>query len=379
MPGPTTSHQGRSSWHLRNGCRYFREAWAHLRNVEWTIEPKRIGSATHVLIAVPTPITEERAVDNTNLKAALRTVKRNGQVGATIVIESSIAVGMTRELLAPVMKSRSFRGGISPERVDLGRQTLVMNVIPKIISGLDDVTPWSLQSIRELYSLAFSTLIPTSSPEVAEMTKLYENCQRIIAISFANKVAHACVWVGINPYEVSQAAATKPFGYLSITPGIEVGGHCIPVNPHYLCSAGSLSLLEAATAATERRPVEIGDRLMAGLLRRKPGYGSKAPRVLIVGAAFKPGESLIENSPGLALMYRLQSHWDVPCWWYDPLVDQEASIIRGTRLGEYHWTTQIMERLDLIIFAMRQSKVNWRALDGLVKPQVEVFCSLQSR
>src|SRR5689334_22988679 len=100
-----------------------------------------------------------------------------------------------------------------------------MRDIPKVVSGLDDVTHGSLQSILELYSPVFGTLVPVSSPEVAEMTKLYENCQRIMAISFVNEMADACAKLGIDPYEVSEASATKPFGYLPVAPGIGVGGH----------------------------------------------------------------------------------------------------------------------------------------------------------
>lgn len=99
------------------------------------------------------------------------------------------------------------------------------------MSGLDDVVPGSLAHITELYQAVFHNVVPVSKPEVAEMTKLYENCQRMMCIAYANEMADACIPLGIDPYEVSEAAATKPFGYMDYVPGIGVGGHCIPINP----------------------------------------------------------------------------------------------------------------------------------------------------
>lgn len=118
-----------------------------------------------------------------------------------------------------------------PKRVDPGRIEPAGHAIPKIVSGLDDVVPGSLARITELYQAVFHNIVPVSKPEVAEMTKLYENCQRMMCIAYANEMADACIPLGIDPYEVSEAAATKPFGYMNYIPGIGVGGHCIPINP----------------------------------------------------------------------------------------------------------------------------------------------------
>ncbi len=245
------------------------------------------------------------------------------------------------------------------------------------MSGLDDVAVGSLQSIYGLYAPVFRTLVTTSSPEVAEMTKLYEDCQRVMAISFANEMADACARLGINPYAVSEAAATKPFGYLPVHPGVGIGGRSMPVNPYYLFSNSSLPLLEAATKAAEARPTEIGNRLMENLLRRKPELSStRLARVLVVGLAFKPGASLTTNSPGLALMYHLQSYWSVPCQWYDPLVDEERVQSYGKRLEDDGWTAESLEHFDLIVVATKQREVDWTVLKGLVGPEIEAFCSL---
>lgn len=145
-----------------------------------------------------------------------------------------------------------------------------MKEIPKVLSGLDDVVPGSLNAITRLYSRVFDTIVPVSTPETAEMTKLYENCQRMIAISYANEMADACVGHGIDPYEVCKAAATKPFGYTPFTPGLGVGGHCIPVNPYYLIANSEFPLLKFATETMWQRPEKIGLRALEVLFRDRP-------------------------------------------------------------------------------------------------------------
>jgi UDP-N-acetyl-D-mannosaminuronate dehydrogenase len=117
------------------------------------------------------------------------------------------------------------------QRVDPGRVEPPAHAIPKVISGLDDITPGSLESVNDIYSKAFDNVVRTTKPEVAEMTKLFENCQRMMMAAYANEMADACKLHGIDPFEVQSAAATKPFGYLPFTPGLGVGGHCIAVNP----------------------------------------------------------------------------------------------------------------------------------------------------
>lgn len=191
-----------------------------------TSNPEALRAAKYFLIAVPTRVNHDNAVDVSAVQSAINTVSHYAQDGATIVIESSVAIGMTRKLLQPVINQRGFLGGMSPERVDPGRMYPTFESIPKLVSGLDDLAPGSLKEIYSFYSTIFSDVVPVSSPEVAEMTKLYENCQRMVNIAYANEMADACVEIGIDPLEVSRAAASKPFGYQPYTPGLGVGGTC---------------------------------------------------------------------------------------------------------------------------------------------------------
>lgn len=189
-----------------------------------TSNPEELRSAEYFLIAVPTKVNHDNTINANAVQSAIDMVAQYANDGATIVIESSVAIGMTRELLTPAIHLRGFRGGMSPERVDPGRTFPKFHSIPKIVSGLDDISPGSLKAISSLYCTIFSEVVPVSCPEVAEMTKLYENCQRMINIAYANEMADACSEIGIDPFEVSRAAATKPFGYQPYTPSPGVGG-----------------------------------------------------------------------------------------------------------------------------------------------------------
>ncbi|KOS21679.1 UDP-N-acetyl-D-glucosamine 6-dehydrogenase [Escovopsis weberi] len=226
----------------------------------------RLG--THFLIAVPTLLRPDKTVDSSFLRSALEAVASNARPGSTVVIESSVAVGMTRQLLGPIARSKRFYAGMSPERVDPGRTEPPAYSIPKIVSGLDDIIPGSLYAIRMIYNAVFDTVISVSKPEVAEMTKLYENCQRMVCIAFANEMADACGTHGISSFEVCEAASTKPFGYMPMTPSLGVGGHCIPVNPYYLLSTNDFPLLEAATARMNARPALIAHQSITRLYKR---------------------------------------------------------------------------------------------------------------
>ncbi len=258
--------------------------------------------------------------------------------------------------------------------MDPGRSEPAFEEIPKVISGLNDVCPGSLESIEHLYSKVFQSIVTVSKPEVAEMMKLYENCQRMMAIAYANEMADACIDHGIDPFEVSQAACTKPFGFLPVTPSLGVGGHCIPVNPHYLLSNSSFPLLEAATEKMRLRPGAVGDRLMQDILKHNPSHSAqRKPRVLVVGVAFKRGQTLLTGSPAVALMQHLLSSWDAYVAFADPLV-QESAVPFAPRLDEkVDWTKEGLEWYDAIVVVVRQPGLDYALLDYLEGVKVELW------
>ena len=348
------------------------------KNVKATSNPSDIALATHFLICVPTTL-HHGCIDTTPLQSAISLLSEYARPGSTVVIESSVAVGMTRQLLKDVMRSCGLMAGMSPERVDPGRLSPALEDIPKVISGLDDIAPGSLKSIESLYGKVFRDLVPVSCPEVAEMTKLYENCQRMVCIAYANEMADACQSIGISAMEVSTAAVTKPFGYQPYFPGLGVGGNCIPVNPYYLLSTSNLPLLQAATEAMTKRPKKLGNRVMKKFYHNQASSTASRvaqARVLVVGVGFKRGQSVLSNSPGLALIQHLRNEWETYVEYADPLVSQEALPFIPKLNEARRWNTKsLTEAFDIIIVAVDQPGLDLtilRKLDGVL---VENFTS----
>ncbi|KAK6218705.1 hypothetical protein LQW54_002628 [Pestalotiopsis sp. IQ-011] len=389
----------------------------------FTTAPDDLSKATHFLVSVPTLLREDKTIDTSYINAALITIEYVGRPGSTVVVESSVAVGMTRQLLGPLAQRKGFFAGMSPERVDPGRVVPSAHEIPKIVSGLDDMVPGSLEAIVRLYSPVFDTIVPVNKPEVAEMMKLYENCQRMMCIAFANEMADACVPFGVDPYEVCRAAATKPFGYMPFVPSLGVGGHCIPVNPYYLLSNSDFPLLRACTEKMWQRPAEVGQRAMRLLFGPEEenktfseqaiqrtdsgidmsfdeemekrnnqvpaGNGSsnesgapqtasgaiftKTPRVLVVGMGFKAGQSVLSNSPGQKLAQYLADTGRVDTMFADPLVKQEA-IPLIPRLPDMAWAKGALETFDMIIVAVRQVGIDFSVLQTLENVDVQIWC-----
>ncbi|TFA98043.1 UDP-N-acetyl-D-glucosamine 6-dehydrogenase [Trichoderma ghanense] len=349
--------------------------YANNARVTIVSDPARLSKASHFLISVPTLLLPDKTVDTSYLRSALVTVSKHAARGSTVVFESSVAVGMTRKLLGPLALANGWFAGMSPERVDPGRTEPAAYEIPKVISGLDDVVAGSLDSIEELYSVAFHNVVTVSQPEVAEMTKLYENCQRMMCIAFANEMANACVPFGIDPYEVCRAAATKPFGYMSYAPGLGVGGHCIPVNPYYLLSTSEFPLLKAASESMYARPAEIGQKAI-DLLYADRSSSAGLPRVLVVGMGFKRGQSHLVNSPGLELAKSLVLSEKVAVSFADPLVTKEA-VPQITRLDEANWTVEYLEQnFDMIIVSFKPEGLDFDLLAKLKDSvRVQMWCA----
>jgi UDP-N-acetyl-D-mannosaminuronate dehydrogenase len=193
----------------------------------------------------------------------------------------------------------------------------------------------------------------------------------MVCIAYANEMADACMSHDIEPFEVCNAASTKPFGYMPYTPGVGVGGNCIPVNPFYLLSNSSFPLLEAATDAMWSRPAKLANRALESL-RRLPKRSAK-PRVLVAGMAFKAGQTSLSNSPGLDLAKNLAISQEADVVWADAFVPQEA-IPQIPRLGDCDWNAETLESFELIIVALKQHKMDFVLLNELRGTNVEMWC-----
>ena len=297
-------------------------------------------------ISVPTLLTPDQTIDDTYIKDAIMNVSKFAEKGSSVVIESSVSVGMTRKLTKHLHEKGVYIG-FSPERIDPGREIPTVDKIPKIIAGYDLD---SLKHVRQYYSDVFSKIVPVSSLETAEMCKLYENCFRMVNIAYVNEIADACKEHGINEEEMFKACSTKPYGFMSFHPGLGVGGHCIPVNPYYLFVNNKLPLLKHATELTLERPWKKATKINDSL--------SLDERILVVGVSFKPGQKLITNSPAYEFAKVLEEKGRTINI-YDPLVDScDIQMIK-----ENQWNASFLnENYDVIVIAMKQHNIDYNIL-----------------
>jgi nucleotide sugar dehydrogenase len=269
---------------------------------------------------------------------------------------------MTRSIMGHFRKDRNLYIGFSPERVDPGRTDPPADKIPKIISGLDHE---SLEKIKELYESVFEKVVPVSSMETAEMCKLFENCFRMVNIAYVNEIADNCQSHGIDVYEMVRACSTKPFGFMPFFPGLGVGGHCIPVNPFYLFTNNTLPLLKTATDVSLKRPETKAYEVM-----------ETADNILVVGLAFKPGETYTMNSPGLDMTNVLVKN-EKNVTVYDPLVDPNTNVVKHLKfLDTENWNSEfISNNYDAVVVAIKQKNIDFTVL-GNVTCKVFNFCEL---
>ncbi|HYZ29707.1 MAG TPA: nucleotide sugar dehydrogenase [Thermoleophilaceae bacterium] len=262
-----------------------------------------------VVIAVPTPLTRNREPDLTALEDASARLGEVLQEGQLIVLESTTYPGTTREKLVPILEEHSnlvagsdFSVAFSPERVDPGRTDHTMKNTPKIVGGL---TPACLERALQLYAHVCDTLVPVSAPEPAELAKLLENVFRSVNIALVNELAMLCDRMGIDIWEVVEAASTKPYGFMRFDPGPGMGGHCLPVDPFYLAWKAReydipTEFIELAGEVNQEMPYFCADKITAALNdQTKPVRGS---RILVLGVAYKAGVGDLRESPGLKIM-----------------------------------------------------------------------------
>jgi UDP-N-acetyl-D-glucosamine dehydrogenase len=265
-----------------------------------------------VVVAVPTPLTRNREPDLQPLIASGTALAGVLQEGQLVVLESTTYPGTTRERFAPLLEEsglaagRDFHLAFSPERIDPGRTDYMLRNTPKIVGGLTDEC---LGRAVELYELVCDQVVSVSGPEEAELTKLLENVFRSVNIALVNELAILCDRMGIDVWEVVEAAATKPYGFMSFKPGPGMGGHCLPVDPFYLAWRArefdmQTEFIELAGEVNQRMPYFCVERIGRALNDHvKPVKGS---RVAIVGVSYKPGVGDLRESPALRIIRLLR-------------------------------------------------------------------------
>ena len=310
-----------------------------------TEQIQALDAADVVLICVPTPIDEQLQPDPRILRGACAAVVRHARPGQTIVLTSTTYVGTTRELLVQPLHRRGLDVGedvfvaFAPERIDPGVEGHEQLSTPRVVGG---VTEACLQRAEAVLAHTCLRVHRVSSPEAAEMVKLYENTFRAVNIALAFEMAEACRAYALDPVEVIDGAATKPYGFLAHYPSAGVGGHCIGVDPYYLLGPlrelGRPALVaEEALRKVSGRPRHMAWR--AHELLSRSGRPLKDAHVLVVGASYKPGVADMREAPAVEIIARLQNegaHVD----YYDPLVptlrvgEEELRSVRVELRGE---------------------------------------------
>ncbi|MCU9849602.1 nucleotide sugar dehydrogenase [Defluviimonas sp. WL0024] len=284
----------------------------------------RLAEADVIVICVPSPLSPAREPDLGYVIRATETIAERLRPGQLVVLESTVWPGATATVVKPILERRGLRAGeefflaFSPEREDPGNAIFTTRTIPKIV-GADDLRSRDLAD--RFYAQIVARTVPVSSLATAEAVKLIENSFRMVNIAFVNEMKAALEAMGVDIWEVVQAAATKPFGYMPFYPGPGIGGDCIPVSPAYLAArardvGAETPLVDLARVSTAEAPDLIAGRV-AGELARYGGVAVKDARVLILGIAYKKDVEDTRESPALAILLRLEE-MGATCDYHDP-------------------------------------------------------------
>jgi UDP-N-acetyl-D-glucosamine dehydrogenase len=280
--------------------------------LEATTDPGRLAACDAVCICVPTPLNKIKDPDLSYVVAAARAARAALHPGQLVILESTTYPGTTREVVLPILEESGLRVGhdfflcFSPERVDPGNAQWQTRNTPKVLGG---VTPECTEAGLALYGQIFDRMVPVESAEAAELVKVYENTFRMINIALVNELAQVCDRLNVDVWNVIEAAATKPFGFMKFTPGPGLGGHCIPLDPHYLSwkmrtLAFRTRMIELASEINADMPAYVVRKATEALNQERKSINGS--RILILGVAYKRDVDDLRESPALDIMRLLQ-------------------------------------------------------------------------
>jgi UDP-N-acetyl-D-glucosamine dehydrogenase len=333
--------------------------------LEATTDPQRLVDVDAISIAVPTPLAKTRDPDMSYVLAATQTVATVAREGQVIVLESTTYPGTTRETLLPAMEARGLVAGrdvflaFSPERVDPGNLRWNTKNTPKVVGG---ITPECTEVASALYSACIERVVPVSSPEAAELTKLLENTFRSVNIGLVNEMAIVCDKLGVDVWEVIDAAATKPFGFMRFTPGPGIGGHCIPLDPHYLAwKMRTLNyktrFIDLAGEINSEMPAFVVDKVVDALNdERKAVNGS---HILVIGVAYKRDIDDVRESPALDVI-RMLEELGGEVVYHDPYVRSFEE--EGIRHESVDLTDAELKRCDAVVIITDHSSIDYQRI-----------------
>ncbi len=317
----------------------------HVRagRLQGTTDPEVLRQADAVVVCVPTPLNKTRDPDMRYIVAATEQIAKYQHANMLIVLESTTYPGTTSEVMVPKLTQNGFELGksvfvaFSPERVDPGNEKFKTKNTPKVIGG---ATPGCLEAATALYSQIIDRLVPVSSTETAEMVKLLENTFRAVNIGLVNEVAIMSRKLGIDPFEVIRAAASKPFGFMPFYPGPGLGGHCIPIDPLYLswklrALQYQARFIELADTINSAMPEYVVERVATALNDHEKAV--RGSQVLVLGVAYKRDVDDVRESPALAVIHGLLRRGAIVSY-FDPFVpklEEEGLDMRSAEVRDY--------------------------------------------
>ena len=342
-----------------------------LNTFQATDDPSLLSKCQHIVISVPTPLTDYQP-DLSYVEAAAKTVGENLVSNQVVILESTTYPGTTLEVLVPNLEKHSsleaginFYVGYSPERIDPGNQEWKFKNTPKVISGINED---SLEKINSFYKKIIDETVVVKGTREAEMVKLLENTYRHVNIALINELAMLCKMLEIDIWEVVNAAKTKPFGFQSFTPGPGVGGHCIPVDPEYLSFktrqiGKPVRFVELAQEINNSMPGYVISRVNE-LLNSKDKM-LRNSKVLVLGVAYKKDISDMRESPALNILELLiEKHVEVS--FYDPFVDELK--ISGQKIKK-ETTSNNFEKYDMLLVLTPHtefSEINFASMQNII-------------
>lgn len=345
----------------------------------------RVNEVHALLLCVPTPLTDNRQPDMSYIEGTCRTIAPHLVPGQLVTLESTTYPGTMREVMKPLLEREDLEVGetlflgYSPEREDPGNRDFGVRDIPKVVSGL---TPACAAMTHALYGAAFRTVQPVSSCEAAEATKLLENIFRSVNIAMVNELKVLFERMGIDVWEVIEAASSKPFGFMPFYPGPGLGGHCIPIDPFYLTWRArqyelATRFIELAGEINTNMPFYVVTRAADALnTRRKSLNGSS---VLIVGLAYKPNVNDVRESPALRIL-ELLSEKGTELSYHDPYVPRTEPMRKyDFKLESEPLTPENLKTKDLVIIVTDHDDIDYRGLAEHAELIVDTRNALRKR
>ncbi len=328
---------------------------------DWSVA----AQADVLIVCVPTPFNRNKEPDLSAVTSATEEIARRLRPGQLVVLESTTYPGTTDEVLLPILSRGGLQVGsdfclaYSPERVDPGNRVYQIPNTPKLVGG---VTPRCARVAGALYRAVVVKVVPMSTPRAAEMAKLLENIFRNVNIALVNELTMLCDRMQLDIWEVVEAAATKPFGFMSFHPGPGVGGHCIPVDPVYLSWKAKefdfyTNFIDLAAEVNANMPYFVAEKVSRALASR--GVAMRGARVLVLGVTFKRDVGDVRNSSALRLMEILASQ-AAEVQYHDPFVD-ELTLKNGPRRS-VKLTSETLQDADCVVIHTDHSQFRWEAI-----------------